>query len=407
MNKHFILLFIFISPLSLISESKEVLFRVFPQDFELYLEDEKLEPQGFREEGKVYHLPEGPLRLRIRSQGYLSRWALVLQQDTQWEGKLERETRNLRLFRTVETGYQPKSLLFSPDGKYLFAPLLGADGTDVFSFPQLEWQTRLSPPEKAHWAGFVEPAFHDQNNEIWISQMTTNSVHRFKVPSWEYLGALATGGNWTKVIAIDQEGRRAWASNWVSEDITQWDLETKETKRLKVGGTPRGLWLSPDQKSLFVTRYDNGELIEVELPAFKIKTTYQWPSGALRHLVGTEEYLLASDMARGDLTWFDWKEGKVLGRKWIAPILNTIALVPGKNWVALSSRGPNHKEGYMRKGPEYGKVFLVDMEQKEIIDWVWGGNQPTGLDISPCGQYLAFSDFLDHRIQVYEILETQ
>ena len=32
-----------------------------------------------------------------------------------------------------------------------------------------------------------------------------------------------------------------------------------------------------------------------------------------------------------------------------------------------------------------------------------GGNQCTGLDVSPDGNYLAFSDFLDNTIRVYKV----
>ncbi len=40
---------------------------------------------------------------------------------------------------------------------------------------------------------------------------------------------------------------------------------------------------------------------------------------------------------------------------------------------------------------------------RRYLDAVVGGNQTTGLDISPDGTRLAFSDFLDSRVSVYEI----
>ena len=54
-------------------------------------------------------------------------------------------------------------------------------------------------------------------------------------------------------------------------------------------------------------------------------------------------------------------------------------------------------------GPEWGSVLLFDTETGKMLDAIVGGNQPTALDVSPDGKYLVFSDFLDARLEVYEI----
>ena len=74
-----------------------------------------------------------------------------------------------------------------------------------------------------------------------------------------------------------------------------------------------------------------------------------------------------------------------------------------KKYLFVSSRGPNNRETYLKKGPKFGKIYVIDTEKMKIVDWVWGKNQPTGLDISPDGKYLAFSNFLDNEIEVYRI----
>jgi DNA-binding beta-propeller fold protein YncE len=391
----------------LASQPREVLIRVFPTSFHATQEGVRLTPVAFRDEGKVYLLEEGPQLLRIEAPGYHSRRAVILAEETRWEGKLERSDSELRLFRTVSTGVQPKSVRFTPSGDFLVAPLLGSTGAEVFRFPSMEYVTRLSPPDKKEHAGFVESAFTPDGKEVWISQMGTNTVHRYSTADRSFLGSIVTTGLWGKVICFNQAGSRAYLSNWMSNDITEFNLEDGGQRLLAVGGTPRGLYITPDQKTLYATNFDNGNLIEVALPEFTLTKVHPWGGGALRHLAGRGSLMVASDMASGTLTWFDIQHEKILARRRIAPILNTLALVPGRPWSVVSSRGPNHPETYLRKGPEYGKVFLVDNQSYEILDWFWGGNQPTGLDVSPDGRFIASTDFLDHRIQIYEILRTE
>jgi sugar lactone lactonase YvrE len=47
--------------------------------------------------------------------------------------------------------------------------------------------------------------------------------------------------------------------------------------------------------------------------------------------------------------------------------------------------------------------LLLDTRDCHILDAIVGGNQPTGLDISPDGRWLAYSDFLDNRVTVLAV----
>ena len=56
-------------------------------------------------------------------------------------------------------------------------------------------------------------------------------------------------------------------------------------------------------------------------------------------------------------------------------------------------------------------MLAIDTKTGKALDAIVGGNQCTGLDVSNDGRYVAFSDFLDGRIQVfaippYEVLAT-
>jgi DNA-binding beta-propeller fold protein YncE len=80
---------------------------------------------------------------------------------------------------------------------------------------------------------------------------------------------------------------------------------------------------------------------------------------------------------------------------------NTIALTSDGSVLFISTRGPNHPETYLRKGPRFGKIYVMDTATFELQDWIWGKNQPTGLALSPDNRFMAYSNFLDASLEVY------
>ena len=51
----------------------------------------------------------------------------------------------------------------------------------------------------------------------------------------------------------------------------------------------------------------------------------------------------------------------------------------------------------------FGKIYLMDTETLQLADWQWGGDQPTGLDVAPYGEALAFTNFLDNTVERYQL----
>ena len=108
-------------------------------------------------------------------------------------------------------------------------------------------------------------------------------------------------------------------------------------------------------------------------------------------------------MYRGSIYVINPVDDKVIKEIPVDSKLNTAKLTPDGKYLFVSSRGPNNPETYLKKGPKFGKVFIIDTATLEIIEWIWGRNQPTGLDISPDGKYMAFTNFLDNEVEYYRI----
>ena len=67
------------------------------------------------------------------------------------------------------------------------------------------------------------------------------------------------------------------------------------------------------------------------------------------------------------------------------------------------ARGENNPKSYYIPGFEWGTILLFDATDATPLDAIVGGNQCTALDVSDDGKTLVFSDFLDDRLQVFEV----
>ncbi|HRZ64550.1 MAG TPA: YncE family protein [Spirochaetia bacterium] len=321
------------------------------------------------------------------------------------EEKLERAGSPLELERMGPTGLRPKSLAFSPDGRFLVVPLLSGRGADLLDAASLAPLGRLEPPLPfAASEGFVECAFFPRSREIWVSQMHSSRIHAFDLDSFAYKDSFPSGGSYPKVIASSPDGSRAYVSNWVSEDVCVIETSSRRIlARIKTGGTPRGLAPSPDGRWLYIARFSDGAILRLDLASMELATFHAPDGGAKRHLVLDPDRgrLYATDMGRGSLFAFDCARGRLLAELRLGPNPNGCALSPDGRLIYACTRGPDGEEGYERKGPVAGELIAIDARRLAVVARQWGGAQPTGLAVSPDGSRILFTDFLDHRVESY------
>lgn len=301
---------------------------------------------------------------------------------------------------TFEVGSQPKQVAYTPDGTQLWVTLLGARGVEVYDAETFE---RLAEITLGTQGGAVEIIFAPDGSTAYASQMESASVFEIDTESFEVLRQLPTGGNWSKVMALAADGSALYVANWVSNDVSEIDLDTGEvSRRMATVSTPRGLYAAQDGERLYVAGYGNGDLARIDLDSGTTEVLYS-TGRAMRHLVGDGEYLYASDMGTNHVYVLDLATDEVaeLAATDINP--NTIDLSPDGTVLYVSNRGANNPETYYLPGPEWGSVLAFDTATGTPLDAMTGGNQTTGLDVAPDGTRVAFSDFLDNRVQVYEI----
>lgn len=304
---------------------------------------------------------------------------------------------------------------------------------DVFRVPDLQKIARI----KLGTFGGVEVVFTKDSKRAYVSQMQTASVYEIDVETKQVLRVLKTGGNWTKVLELSPDEKTLYAANWVSDDISVIDLATASLKAIiATVDTPRGLLVSNDGLSLFVAGFEDGVIVRIDVSSLKpsneaagaaapsvtqvaltisnkrpsVRTAF--PStelfrtgGAMRHLVldRVKNVLYADDMGRDAAYVLDLTSNKVRQLATTDSHPNTIDLSPDGRYLYVSNRGQNSPAGYNQFGPDYGSVIVFDTVTGKAVDGIVGGNQTTGLDVSPDGTLLAFTDFQDARVQLYAI----
>lgn len=409
----FILLLLISSP-SLFGnnpESEIIRIKAFPLDFELYVKNRLLEPLSCSGNIREYSLPPETTLFSLRSKGYLGETIELSAEDNSdpVEVKLERNISSLRQLDIIDTGGQPKSVEFSPEGDYFVTALLSGSGFELYSTEKRTLLRKINLPEE--WGqkrGFVETAFFKTRNEMWVSQMTTGKIHAFDTETWKLKRSFDSGGIYPKVITLNDAENLAFISNWVSESVSIIDTTNYAVvKTIPVNGIPRGMAVSKNQDFLYVSNFTSGDINKIDIEKMFVVKNIDLGDGALRHIVIDREKntLYVSDMFYGKVHVVNLADDTPKSSFYAGSNVNTIKLSPDGKKLYISSRGRNGEQGYLYKGPEFGKILVYDTELKKITDWIWGGNQPTGLALSPDGKIMAFTDFLDHRIEIYSIAQ--
>jgi DNA-binding beta-propeller fold protein YncE len=412
-----LILFFIIMPLNFIftqSGTIPLTLRCFPVDSHVFIDGSETQPQSIENKGELrtFLVDPGVHILTLSAVDYTTLSIPLNITDNNppvIEEKLEKIGLPLYQLGELPTAVQPKSVTFSPNGQYMAVASLGSSrGLQIFSLYPFAHVIDLIPPEKyATKTGFVESCWLPVRNEVWVSQMNIGGFHVFDTDDWHYKGTWDGGGLWSKVLLVNHNESLVYLSHWASETVSEIDAETKEVLRtFRVSGIPRGLTFSPDRKTLIVAIYSLNALDSIDLATGEVTSRqYSHHEGAMRHLItdGRRGVHYVTNMLLGVVYAVSDRTGDVSRIYRVGSKPNTAEMTPDGRYLFVSCRGPNNPKTYLIEGPEYGKVYVIDLERQEVLGWIWGRDQTTGLDVSPDSRYLAFTDFKDNRLELYKI----
>ena len=343
----------------------------------------------------------GPVKIVASAEGYETESITLAPDEAAFAVWMDPAGQVLDKTLEFSTGDAPKQVAFRPGDNELWVTLLGGAGFEVYDPTSGTQIAAVDLPR----AGSVEVIFNGEGSLAYISQMETASVYEVDADSKEVLRVLPTGGVWTKVMVLSSDEQTLWASNWVSNNVSEIDLASGEVRRiLRTVATPRGLFVTPDDSKLYVAGFARGEIQVFDLATGTGTVLYK-SGGAMRHLVGSPDgsLLYATDMAKDTILTIDTTTEAVAVLATVDRLPNTIDLGPDGRVLYVSNRGRNNPETYYKPGPEWGTVVVLDTATGAYLDAIVGGNQTTGLDASADGSLLAYSDFLDDRVVVYRV----
>lgn len=311
----------------------------------------------------------------------------------------------------IPCGAEPKQVIFSPDNNYIYIPLMEEKGYQIYDVRKKNLITCTDPLEITSEKYFVEGIFVNRNDtkRFLISQLTKAVFVEYDVTdpvNPKYLRAVPTGGSWPKVLTYSPSLDCVAVSNWTSNSVTIIDYETgKVRKKLKGFPVPRGLAFTADGKYLLIASYEGGTVTRISTSTWKADRTVTRAKAAMRHIVlhpdGVRCYV--SDMAHSLVYEMNIPDFKITRVIKVEQKPNTIDLSKSGKYLFVSNRGPNNPEGYTKRSPKCGCVQIFDTETYNLIGRIPGGTQPTGLDVSSDDRYLAFSNFQDNTIELYDL----
>ncbi len=115
-------------------------------------------------------------------------------------------------------------------------------------------------------------ALSSDGSRILVANQTSGSVSLIDPRLGKVLREIPTGDR-PDSVAISKDGKRGVVAHWYGYDLAILDLSDDRldvTGRVEVGPEPRGLVISPDGSTVFVTIGVNNEVVRVDLATRKV-----------------------------------------------------------------------------------------------------------------------------------------
>jgi len=175
---------------------------------------------------------------------------------------------------------------------------------------------------------------------LYVTNTRGDSVSVVDTETFEVLATIPLGPGKPNRIAAHPDGRTAWVVYDRSHDLGVVDLEGRRLlRRVRIGGNPYNLALSPDGRTLVVL---------------------DW----------------ASERSRDEVIVWDPAAGRVTGR------------VEVSTWPAHAVFAPDGRRLYV-SGETAGDVTVIDVPARAVVGRVvHGGGDAMGLALSPGGRVL-------------------
>ncbi len=155
------------------------------------------------------------------------------------------------------TGPMPHEIAISPDGRQAAVVAYGGRAIDIFDVrTRAKLRTvDLSPNEGPHGIIWLP------DGRILATTERSRSLTIVDTGRNDAVSAIATGQGGTHMVAVAAGGRRAYTADMESATVSVIDLAAgRKLRSVRLGGTPEGIALSPDGRTLWVADNDGARV---------------------------------------------------------------------------------------------------------------------------------------------------
>lgn len=264
----------------------------------------------------------------------------------------------------ADTGSMPWGVTVSADGADVYVTHVGQKNRDTVR--RYDAAT-LDVEAKASFKGHaVESALDGAT--LWVTNSRKHTLVALDAAT------LAVTASWkTGKIPKDFRlaGGRAHVADYGSRTLSIIDLVTGDRTAVKVGRSPRGVALSPDGATAYVTNMGSGTVSVVDTAAAKVTATWK-ACRSPRHAVVAGDRLLVSCYGARQLVVLDTASGTKLRTVKVGNGPKTIALTPdGATAIVANERSDS--------------ITFVDLSSYDTTTVADIGDQPCGVTVSPDG----------------------
>jgi YVTN family beta-propeller protein len=150
----------------------------------------------------------------------------------------------------MDLGVRPMTFSSNPDGstKWLFVQLTNLNGFAVVDFATHKEIRRINNPELPAGRSTVpegaDPshgmAVTPDNKTLVVCSRLNNALYSYSLPDLTVSGTAFLGGKGAAWVTLTPDGKRAYVSNAVTNDVSVIDVATmKEVTRIPVGYVPK------------------------------------------------------------------------------------------------------------------------------------------------------------------------
>jgi YVTN family beta-propeller protein len=293
----------------------------------------------------------------------------------------------LKTVATVQVGTGPHEVAMSPDGRWAVVTNYGDQTTQgntlsvidlAAEVPGVVRTIDLGQYHRPHGAAFVQ-----SGSKLIVTSEASQRLVLVDFISGRIDTAMATNGRGSHMVTVQRDGRRAWIGNIADGTVTEFDIDTRTTKRtFAVAPNDEAIAATPGGVQVWVGSNTAKTVTVVNGADAKILGTI--PGFGLPYRVGISRagrVAVVSDPASNRIWLFDVATRKELaqidlaGEKGIGSPAATagpegITFDPITDFAYVTLHGTN-------------QVAAVDLRTKKIVAFGQTGAGPDGIAFSP------------------------